>query len=192
MAVKEDLRITKTKAALTSSFFKMLEEMPLEDITVNELCDRAGVRRATFYKHFNDKSDFLIYLIKDVRTKFEDDVWSKQASSYPTKDYYVNYAKALTMYLLEKEIPIKKIVRSSVRSTFIEVFAHQNHIDTKKRLEASLAAGMQLVSSPEVVSSMLVGGITQCIISWFDTEEKCCSVEDLINEISKIIEKVLS
>ena len=192
MAVKEDLRITKTKAALTNAFFKMLEEMPLEDITVNELCDRAGVRRATFYKHFNDKSDFLTSLIKEVRTRFEEDVWSKQASTYPTKDYYVNYAKALTMYLLEKKIPIRKIVKSSVRSTFIDVFAHQNQIDTKKRLEASLAAGMPLVSSPEVVASMLVGGITQCIITWFDTEEKCCTVEDLLNEISKIIEKVLS
>ena len=192
MAVKEDLRITKTKAALTSSFFKMLEDKPLEDITVNELCDIAGVRRATFYKHFNDKSDFLMYLIKDVRDRFENDVWSKQSSTYPTKDYYVNYAKALTMYLLEKQIPVKKIIKSSVRSTFIEVFAHQNQIDTTNRLEASVAAGMELVSSPAVVASMLVGGITQCIINWFDTENKCCSVEDLLNEISKIIEKVLS
>ena len=192
MAVKEDLRITKTKAALTGSFFKMLEDKPLEDITVNELCDIAGVRRATFYKHFNDKNDFLMYLIKDVRERFENDVWSKQSSTYPTKDYYVNYAKALTMYLLEKQIPIKKIIKSSVRSTFIEVFAHQNQINTKNRLEASVAAGMELVSSPTVVASMLVGGITQCIINWFDTENKCCSVEDLLNEISKIIEKVLS
>ena len=133
-----------------------------------------------------------MYLIKDVRDRFENDVWSKQSSTYPTKDYYVNYAKALAMYLLEKQIPVKKIIKSSVRSTFIEVFAHQNQIDTKNRLEASVAAGMELVSSPAVVASMLVGGITQCIINWFDMEEKNCSVEDLLNEISKIIEKVLA
>ena len=49
---KEDLRVKKTKRVLTEAFFKLLNEKPFEEITVNELCDRADVRRATFYKHY--------------------------------------------------------------------------------------------------------------------------------------------
>lgn len=191
MVGKEDLRITKTKSALTNAFFDMLGEMSLENITVNDLCDRAGVRRATFYKHFNDKSDFITFLIKDVRDRFENDVWSKQASTYPTKEYYVKYAEALMEYLLSKDIHVKEIVNSSVRSTFIEVFAQQNFEDTKRRLEASAKAGMQLISSPDVVASMLVGGIMRCIMNWFEMEERC-PVESLLGEISKIIDRVFS
>ncbi len=190
MAKKEDLRITKTKSALTNAFFNMLEESSLEDITVNELCDKAGVRRATFYKHFNDKNDFISFLIKDVRDRFDEEVWSQQASTYPTKEYYVKYAEALMAYLLEKDVQVKKIINSSVRSTFIEVFAQQNFIDTKRRLEASAKAGVQLVSTPDVVASMLVGGISRCIMNWFETDERC-PVESLLSEISKIINRVI-
>jgi hypothetical protein len=38
---KMDLQIQKTNMALTNTFFELLEEKRFEDITVNELCDRA-------------------------------------------------------------------------------------------------------------------------------------------------------
>ena len=76
-AHKEDLRIIKTRAALSSTFFKMLADMELSEITVNKLCEESGVRRATFYKHFRDKDDFIIYIIKDIRAYFDTKVWNK-------------------------------------------------------------------------------------------------------------------
>ena len=55
MARKEDLRVRKTKKAIAEAFMALLEEKNYDEITVNELCDRAGVRRTTFYKHYKDK-----------------------------------------------------------------------------------------------------------------------------------------
>lgn len=43
------------------TLFKMLEEIPLESITVQELCDRSNYPRATFYNYFDDISDLLSY-----------------------------------------------------------------------------------------------------------------------------------
>ena len=68
MARQEDLRIIKTKLALTNAFFEMLEDMPLDDVTVNALCEKAEVRRATFYKHFKDRHDFIISLSRTCVT----------------------------------------------------------------------------------------------------------------------------
>lgn len=191
MAKKEDLRIIKTKAALTSAFFEMLENKTLEEITVNDLCEKAGVRRATFYKHFNDKNDFTIYLIKDVRETFERDVWSKQASTHPTKEYYIKYAEALMTYAIERKKGFKSIIQSSARSTFIEIFAQQNLKDTAKLLEISAKAGMPLISAPDVVASMIVGGTARVIINWIEREDRC-PPDVLLKEISKIINRVLS
>lgn len=191
MAKKEDLRIIKTKNALINAFFVTLEDTALEDVTVNALCEKAGVRRATFYKHFTDKSDFILFLIKDVRERFEEEVWNSRANTTPTKEYYIKYAESLMEYLLEKDVAIRKIVNSSIRSTFIAVFAQQNFVDTRNRLEASARAGIQMISTPDVVASMLVGGILCCILNWFEMEERC-PVEMLLAEISKIIDKVLS
>ena len=102
MAHKEDLRITKTKAALTKAFFSMLNDMAFEDITVNELCDRADVRRATFYKHFKDKGDFTAYLIKDVRFRFETEQWNNHENTTLTAEYDLEYAKNIIHYIVIK------------------------------------------------------------------------------------------
>ena len=47
-----DLRIKKTYRALFDAFTELLEEHRFEDLTVAMLCDRAMIRRTTFYKHF--------------------------------------------------------------------------------------------------------------------------------------------
>ncbi|AID41775.1 TetR/AcrR family transcriptional regulator [Staphylococcus xylosus] len=67
----KDLRVIKTKRALSKSFYELLEKQTFSTITVNQICEKALVHRTTFYKHFYDKYDLLIYLIK-----------------YVTKDYF--------------------------------------------------------------------------------------------------------
>ena len=187
---KEDIRITKTKAALSTSFFRMLEEMTLDDVTVNELCERANVRRATFYKHFKDKNDFVLFLIKDIRARFDNEVWKADLNTAITKEYYLKYAHAILDYLLERGIAIKRIIDSHARSSFFDIFLHENYEDTKRRLEASVKSGMPMPISPDVMASFIVGGIAHAIIKWFDSENRC-PVELLLNDIAIFIGKML-
>lgn len=190
-AHKEDLRIIKTKAALGSAFFEILAHTAFEDITVNELCEQANVRRATFYKHFKDKGDFITSLIKDIRVRFDNEIWNSDANPTMTKEYYLRYAESLINYLLDREAAMMKIVSSPIRSTFIDLFMHQNYEDTKRRLEASEASGMHLSSSPDIIASMLVAGTAHAIVRWF-VSDKRCSPETLLLNISKIIDTLLS
>ena len=60
---------------------KLMQEKSFEDITVNELCDEAGVRRATFYKHYTDKFDFLSAYIGAQRDDFDKTVWNSDISA---------------------------------------------------------------------------------------------------------------
>ena len=192
MAVhKEDLRITKTRAALSSAFFEMLADMELSDITVNRLCEQSGVRRATFYKHFKDKDDFMIYIIKDVRTHFDNHVWNNDLNTTFTKDYYQKYAEALIAFFLRHESAMKRVATAPIRSTFIDVFLQQNYEDTKRRLEASVNTGMHLIASPDVVASMLIGGTSHCIIRWLESDDRCAP-EVLIKDITSFIDRILS
>jgi AcrR family transcriptional regulator len=188
---KEDLRIVKTRAALSSAFFDLLTTMEISEITVNKLCEHSGVRRATFYKHFRDKDDFIIFIIKDVRNHFDSHIWNKEANHPITKEYYYQYAEALLAFLLRHEAAMKRIATAPVRSTFITVFLHQNYEDTKQRLEDSVKTGMRLLASPDVVASMLIGGIAQCIVHWFEDDDRC-SPEILLKDIIAFTERVLS
>lgn len=49
---KTDLRVQKTKAAITAAFQEMVMEMDASQITVKELTERAMIHRKTFYLHY--------------------------------------------------------------------------------------------------------------------------------------------
>ena len=44
---------------LTAALLALLEEKPLADISVSELCGRAGVGRTSFYRNFQEKEDII-------------------------------------------------------------------------------------------------------------------------------------
>ena len=67
---RRDLRVTKTYDALFSAFAELLAEKSFEQISVTELCECAQTRRATFYKHFGDKYEFLRSMMREYRERF--------------------------------------------------------------------------------------------------------------------------
>ncbi|MCJ1655538.1 TetR family transcriptional regulator [Staphylococcus sp. NRL 16/872] len=60
----KDLRVIKTKKALTQSLYVLLEKEMFSNISVNKICKNAQIHRTTFYKHFYDKYELLHYLFK--------------------------------------------------------------------------------------------------------------------------------
>jgi AcrR family transcriptional regulator len=57
---KPDGRIRRTHERLGSALVELIQEKPIEDVTVQEVLDRASVGRSTFYLHFRDKDDLLL------------------------------------------------------------------------------------------------------------------------------------
>lgn len=56
-----DLRIEKTRQAITNTFIELRSKKPLEKITVKELCEKARINKSTFYSHYAD-----IYALSDA------------------------------------------------------------------------------------------------------------------------------
>lgn len=57
---KLDARVRRTRDALGDALVTLMLEKPFDDITIQEVLDRAGVGRSTFYSHFSDKDDLLL------------------------------------------------------------------------------------------------------------------------------------
>ena len=65
---KEDLRIIRTREKIYSQFLKMRRKKPIENIRITDLCNEAGINRATFYHHYADiyaLSDEIEYAVID-------------------------------------------------------------------------------------------------------------------------------
>ena len=67
-AHKTDPRVRRTEDSLGDALVELMHEKPFEEITVQNVLDRAGVGRSTFYTHFRDKDDLFM---NDVDNFFE-------------------------------------------------------------------------------------------------------------------------
>ena len=62
---KLDSRVRRTREVLGDALIALMEERAFESITVQDILDRAGVGRSTFYEHFRDKNDLFLSDVED-------------------------------------------------------------------------------------------------------------------------------
>ena len=64
-----DARIRYTRMVIEESFLELLRQKPAAKITVTEVCQKAQINRATFYKHYIDIPDLLEKLEEQLFTQ---------------------------------------------------------------------------------------------------------------------------
>jgi AcrR family transcriptional regulator len=57
---KVDRRSQRTRRQISSALVELMLEMRYDDITVQDIIDRANIGRSTFYAHYLDKDDLLV------------------------------------------------------------------------------------------------------------------------------------
>src|SRR6202140_3209752 len=62
---KIDRRVRRTRDALGDALITLMQEKPFETITVQQVLDRAGIGRSTFYAHYRDKNDLFLSDLED-------------------------------------------------------------------------------------------------------------------------------
>jgi len=82
-----DRRISKTRKAIFSAFEGLLTEKRYEQISVQDIIDRADIGRSTFYAHFETKDD----LLKNTCRNMFDHVFEDHPSSESSHDFSAGY-----------------------------------------------------------------------------------------------------
>lgn len=87
-----------TKKALGESLKKLLAEKPFDKISIKDICEECGMNRNSFYYHFKDKQDLIIwifdfeFLAKVQKREFKDVFEFFEAVCeyfFENKSYYV-------------------------------------------------------------------------------------------------------
>ncbi len=63
---KIDPRVKRTRQLVREALVELVQEKPLDNITVQDIAARAGVNRATFYAHFEDKYALMNYTLREM------------------------------------------------------------------------------------------------------------------------------
>jgi AcrR family transcriptional regulator len=62
-----DRRTLRTRRALRDALLSLLVEKGWDDLSVQDICDRADIGRSTFYLHFSSKEELLKGSLDDLR-----------------------------------------------------------------------------------------------------------------------------
>lgn len=184
MDTKTDLRILKTHKALGETFFTLLCEKPFEDITVQELCNRAMVRRATFYKHFADKYDFFAFSVRYLYNSFPASTALK--TSGRTKESYVALIEDVIEFLSSNEKLVQSILKSNLFPIMIDIISEEVSQDLTNKFEEDLTNGLTLPACPEVLSHFYISAVLGTIQWWVRKKEKMTK-DELISEIFRLM-----
>lgn len=67
---KADRRSQRTYHLVSSALAELLSEKPYDEILVQDILDRAGIGRTTFYAHYFDKEDVLDSMTEQILSMF--------------------------------------------------------------------------------------------------------------------------
>ena len=73
MNTKNNTRAKMTKEAFKNALIELLlEDHRTEQITVTQICSRAGINRSTFYSHYDIPSDIMKEIEEEVLTNYRE------------------------------------------------------------------------------------------------------------------------
>ena len=116
-----DRRKRKTRKAIFDACVALMQEKEFQNITVNEIVERADINRGTFYLHFVDKYDMMNSFENEMIEKIEDvmlnNIPKKQFEELFIQSRYDTVVEILKCYEQNKEL-LHLLMRSSHSASF--------------------------------------------------------------------------
>lgn len=161
---KQDRRSQRTRRLVNTAMLELLFEKHYDVITVQDILDRAGIGRSTFYTHFFDKEDVLSSIAEQMLEMF-----GKQLSQRQEKEAIIP-----VLELFEHVQQHEQYFRAMLRGRTAEVFWEAAQTAFSKSVEQALRTVYAENASPaisrEVIAQSLTGSILALLKWWLKAE----------------------
>lgn len=190
MDKKTDLRVEKTYKALYNAFTSLLEEKRFEELTLNELCERAMIRRTTFYTHFADKYEYLSFYMKETSAGFREQLPPELAEDN-SRDYLLYMCRELLRFIDRHGKMVKNVMSSNMFPLLISCLAEQITNDILRALKNPPVDETSADMRVEDIAAFYSGGIVNLLRLYLNREKEIdeeaflASVERLLGGCSE-------
>jgi AcrR family transcriptional regulator len=178
-----DRRIQKTRNAINEAFIGLMAEKNFEQITINEIADRADVHRGTIYLHYVDKHDLLEQCIEmHLNQLFQNqcppggdtDNFSSKDAMLHMFEYLEQHAFFYSTILTNKGIPAfrKRLLDMAKNSLKAQI----NMSDTNQNIQNEVLV--------QFLASAGVG-----VIEWWITNSMPYPAKDMVEEFWQLLER---
>ncbi len=189
-----DLRIKKTYRALFDAFTELLEEHRFEDLTVAMLCERAMIRRTTFYKHFRDKNDYFAFYVDELMSGLPQKRTGK-GSAVSADDVRVLrhevFADAMDMILAHEQL-MDNILESSMSGMLTSMICDRIAHSIRERVMSTLDEGALAPVSLETTSEFVAGGIIRLFTIWWESGHDLERRPEIADVVDALFERTMT
>jgi AcrR family transcriptional regulator len=176
---KQDRRSQRTRRLVNDAMLELLFEKHYDVITVQDILDRAGIGRSTFYTHFFDKEDVLTSIAEQML-----DLFSQQLSQRQGKGAIIP-----VLELFEHVQQHEQYFRAMLRGHTAEVFWEAAQTAFSKTVEQALSTVYAENASPaisrDVIAQYLTGSIL-ALLKWWLKAEMPYSPEDMEQMVQQL------
>jgi AcrR family transcriptional regulator len=153
---KLDARVRRTRDALGDAMMQLFQEKPWESITVQDVLDRAGVGRSTFYVHYRDKDDLFWSDTEEFLEAMSN--WLSRSGEVservaPVRELFAHVAESQKLY--------EAIIRSGRQHDFAELA--EGHF--ARGIASRLAALERSKDLPEEARTALARALSGALLS---------------------------
>lgn len=181
MAQRENQRVTVSKRILKEGLLRLLEQGPLESVTVTTLCREANINRATFYRHYSSPRDVLMELERDMVREIGKDMKMPSAP-----EEALAYLEDICVYLYDHRELVRILIRTNTDADLAQILRELNRRAWDLRSEVKEIRQMDQ-DSLRLLSTFLYSGGYYLIRQWL-TED----IEKTPQEVARLIYLIIN
>ncbi len=183
---KKDLRVIKTEHALRDALLVLGNNKDFDEITIHEICEKALVRRSTFYRHYEDKFDFYQSTIIHLLNKYNDKNNENYNKHHP-ETFYAAMINDVLLFLDQNKYLAKSVIRSEIYGMISTIIYKQLYLIIENHLNREIQNGYVFNLDICLLAEFSAGGIMRIIFNWLqsggkDVEKLSRSLEDMLNQ----------
>jgi AcrR family transcriptional regulator len=158
---RPDRRVHRTREMLLEALVELMKKRGYERLTIQNLLDRTGVGRATFYAHFKSKDELLACSVARLRAGLVQ-AWKttpgqRLGFTLPFFQHLASHRRIYQMTVItESEVSVQRQIRSMLRDLVREDLATRR---TSAQGDASV----------ELATQYVVGALWSTIVWWMDS-----------------------
>jgi AcrR family transcriptional regulator len=180
-AGKGDRRVIRTRNLLGNALVRLMQEKPWQEITVQQVLDRAQVSRSTFYTHYSDKNDLFM---SDVEDFFE--MMSHSSMKGEGTSRRILPVREFCAHLVQVEAFVRALHDAGKMQDVWELGRGHFARAVGKRLSALGVADAAHERQAESRAYMLAGALISLLVWWMDR-----GMTDTPEEIDRIFHDMM-
>ena len=154
-----DARIIKTKRKIKDALIKLLQEKPIHEVSVTEICKTAEVTRNSFYSHYSIPLDVLSEIIDELC----ETLFAKLRACDTSEEALIVACK----YTKEHAVEYKTIMRNKGDRFILEKIIEHPMTNTIYNLEESNEITKEDIS---IIRDYMIYGSAALIMKWLEND----------------------